>query len=549
MPTANAPTLTLSTAPAGAVLTGNSLTWTPTAAQSRVSNQFSVVAKNAAGSATQTWIVTPAGTVNGTYILTYWTANGPVNVPIDWTKTLFAPIALVPRANGTFQTAPGTGNSDGTFSIPNIPGGYFWLRIGNSSYWTSSSFFDFGADTNTAAPGGVTNATTTTTLQFNLSGLDPLQDGDEVEFLWDSSHPLPLPLSGGSPAGATTISAAAMVSSNIDFSQSAPGYLLQYEPESLGTVSALRLGAEATLPALTFVNGASNTVTQALLHTPETSFDLNVKGSAWATLFSNAAPSPATVEETKWGVTAEAFMSAGKVYSTVGMDIPLLVELVPPPSGQLPVLNVSSVCPAPWISTLPGFNSIPVTPPILTDQDFGIAHYGEPFPAEWPRVFTFCQTATVQILLPGFATPAICRLIDGQSNSLPTSPISPLINQVQNPTINGMSIFTAASVAPVGVTLQWAAPVGQLPTGYKITASVPNTLPHNGGQEFLPAFTFYAAKTSASLPPLQAGQTYLFLITSILDGAANFETRPNRAALPSAAASVVSAPITTSTGP
>src|ERR1700722_539073 len=97
LPAANAPTLTLTTAPAGAVLTGNSLTWTPSASQSRVSNQFSVVATNPAGSVAQSWNVIPAGTVTGTWVLTYWTSNGPVNVPVDWTKNLLIPTALIPQ--------------------------------------------------------------------------------------------------------------------------------------------------------------------------------------------------------------------------------------------------------------------------------------------------------------------------------------------------------------------------------------------------------------------------------------------------------------------
>jgi hypothetical protein len=45
------------------------------------------------------------------------------------------------------------------------------------------------------------------------------------------------------------------------------------------------------------------------------------------------------------------------------------------------------------------------------------------------------------------------------------------------------------------------------------------------------------------LPLLQAGKTYVFLITAILDGGANFETQPNRSALPIAFVSIVSAPI------
>jgi hypothetical protein len=35
----------------------------------------------------------------------------------------------------------------------------------------------------------------------------------------------------------------------------------------------------------------------------------------------------------------------------------------------------------------------------------------------------------------------------------------------------------------------------------------------------------------------------VFVITAVLDGAANFETHPNRSALPSAAVSVISAPM------
>ena len=109
----------------------------------------------------------------------------------------------------------------------------------------------------------------------------------------------------------------------------------------------------------------------------------------------------------------------------------------------------------------------------------------------------------------------------------------------------------ANTVDATGVTLSWTAPSDSTPTGYKISAFVPRSLP-NSVLAYLPAGTFYTAytaKTSAILPLLQAGQTYVFLISAILDGLANFESRPNRSALPTASASVVSAPIAISTGP
>jgi len=139
-------------------------------------------------------------------------------------------------------------------------------------------------------------------------------------------------------------------------------------------------------------------------------------------------------------------------------------------------------------------------------------------------------------------------LLDTQSTALPTSQIAPLISQAQNPKINGSSLFVANTVGPTGVTLSWTPPVGATPTGYKIDTFVAVVLPSTA-LAHIPAGTFYTAKTSAMLPPLQAEKTYVFLISAILDGAANFETSPNHSALPTASASVVSAPITISAGP
>jgi hypothetical protein len=536
---AEAVTLALVTAPSGANLSEKTLTWTPSAAQSRVSNQFSVTATNAAGSATQSWSVTPAGTVSGSWIDTYWTSNGLVSVPFDWSKalTLIPPRALIPQPDGSFQMLQGTGNSDGTFSIPNVPGGYYWLAPAASAYWTSSSTFDFGSNGNPApsGPADLTNNTNTFTLNFN--GLDALQSGDDVVFFWDSAPPFSLVATAASPAGATSFSTTATINSNLDFSQSAPGFLLQYEPETFGTLSALMLGPELTIPNLSFTGGISETLTQTLYPSPKASFDLNIKGSAWMPLFSNVGPSSATPERADLEVTTQPFVTGANALSTFGTRIPLLGDLQP-----LPAL-FSAVCAGSHPTGPNSFTAPPGEPPITTDQDFGPVQYEDPFPPAWPRVFTFCQTASVPVPIPGSTTPISFQLVDTQSSSVPTSPISPLIGQMQNPTINGMSLFVAGSVGATGATLKWTAPSGMSPTGYKIAVFVAGAL-SNGVISYLPSSEFYTAKTLALLPPLQAGKTYVFLTTAILDGAANFETQPNRSALPTASVSVVSAPIT-----
>jgi hypothetical protein len=70
----------------------------------------------------------------------------------------------------------------------------------------------------------------------------------------------------------------------------------------------------------------------------------------------------------------------------------------------------------------------------------------------------------------------------------------------------------------------------------------------SGGGVYLPAGSLSTAKTEVTLLPLPGGNTYVFAITALVDSAANFETRPYRSALPTAFASVVSAPITISAG-
>ena len=349
---------------------------------------------------------------------TYWTSSGPVSAPFDWTKSSLPPSALVLQPDGSFQTVQGTGNSDGTFSIPNIPGGYYWLRPGAAAYWTSSSTFDFGFDGNTQAPSSVTTNTTTTGIHFNLSGLDPLQAEDEMVFLWDLWPPFSLPFFSGSPAGATTLTVGALITSNIDFSQSGTAFLLQYEPETFGTMSALKLGPEVTLQGLALVNGVSNTVNGPLVQSPQTSFDLNVKGSAWAPLFSNAGPSPPTVEGADLEVTAEAFMTGGNLLSFAGLNIPLLVDLQrsSPPSFELLTLPTAPVCARSGPIAPGDFTFLPGEPPVTTDQDFGTVQYGDPFPTTWPRVFTFCQTASVPIPLPGSTNSVSFRLVDAQGS-------------------------------------------------------------------------------------------------------------------------------------
>ena len=124
--------------------------------------------------------------------------------------------------------------------------------------------------------------------------------------------------------------------------------------------------------------------------------------------------------------------------------------------------------------------------------------------------------------------------------------LAPLALPVVSPTINSSSLFTGSTLDTTVVTLSWSAPQGAAPIGYMVTGW--SETPVQNGFEIEEIGQFGTAKTSITLPPLIANQTYFFYITTLVDAAANMETSPFRSALPTGFANVVSAPITISAG-
>ena len=537
----------LSSAPPGATFSGSTLAWTPAAAQARIADNFTITATTSeGGSATQSWSVTPSGTISGSWIDTRWTASGSTNAPFDWTNPHSAPPqALVPQSNGGFVTVQGSGNSDGTFSIPAVPRGYYWLQIGRNGFWTSSSTFDHGSDIVGRQIATIPNPETTT-FAFNITGLDPVVSADQFAFLtdWGVSFAFlnigfPIPSLLGSTTMTTSYTAP---KSNIDYSSASMGFLLQYEPVSAGSITGIALGPELTLSSLSLTSGATNNVTGMLNPSPQSSFDLSVKGSQWAPLFQNAGPDTVTPVDAYISMSARPF--APKSVLGGPLNLPLF----------LPPLTASNCCFAifgwPTAGTcgdgvqIDPLFTITSYPPILTDQDFGTLPYGDPFDTSWARTFSLCQKGSVQVPQPS-GTAATFLFTDGVNTTIPTTPVSPLALPVQNPMLNGASLFAANTVSPSGVTLSWSAPSsGAAPYAYKATLFQWTTLP-DGSMRYAESGAFYTGKTTMTLPPLQPSTTYVIMLTTEVDGRANVETSPRRSSLPTAVASVISAPITT----
>lgn len=529
----------LTTGPTGASMTGSSVAWTPTAAQSRASNSFTVKATTSEGaSATQSWNVSPTGTVTVNDVFTYWTPSGQEQFPAPTIASLEVS-AVVPQSDGSLLVLKGSTTSPGVISIPGVPAGNYWLTFSyinqliptiSASYWTNTSTFDAGRDV-AGSPPTLLSSASVTNFDFTLSGLASLPSPTEVLFNTDIQVLSPALID---PSNSTSLSVMLGYDTNIDWSKVSQGFLLQYEPNSLGSLQTLVLGPSASLN-LSLTNGATNSITQALQSTSPASLGVTVQGTQWAPLFTGASPAAATTNYSGFSLVTEPYVTgASAVLSASDIN---LVGTAPPLHLLLPFGDCDSGFPILSLATQPG---------ILDDENLGALQYSDPFDPSWTRRETFCEQAMIPVPLSGTSQTASFALTNGVSAAPSGSPIVPIVSPVQNPAIGSGSLFTATTLNTTMPSLTWSAPTLGSPYGYRVTAYVQTTLNNNPAYQI--AGYFYTSQTSLTLPPLSGGNVYVFSITALVDGAANVQTSPFRSALPTGYASVVSAPMTISPG-
>ena len=338
--------------------------------------------------------------------------------------------------------------------------------------------------------------------------------------------------------GQSTLTGSISLTSSIDWSTINTAFLGQYEPSPLGTLNNLVLGPELSLTNLQLVSGAQNQINGTLVASPTASVNLSIPGSQWASMMQNVAPGTATpvgswlsvaAEPYVVGINAKPLLMAPTVGATLYMVQP------DPPSG---IPYPLTACPSMPFFLTSGFQT-----PILTDQNFGTLDYGDPYPANWTRELAFCQSVSVPFDGSPFGIPLNYSVAVPPSSS-PT--LAPLAFPVVNPTINGANLFTTTSVNNTVETLSWSAPSGSAPFAY--TVFVAQLITMQNGFELLSVGTYSTAQTSMTLPPLTAGNTYVFLIITQVDGVASVLTSPYRSQLPTGFATMMSGAIAVNSG-
>lgn len=508
----SAVTFHLLSAPTGATLSGDTVTWTPTTEQARTLNAFSVSATADSAVANQNWSLTPVGTIQGTRIVSYITDAGTTQLPDDTTQMAIA--AFAPNGKSGFTTIEGTGSPDGTFSIRGVPGGYYWLQSGAQNYvWTNRSAIDTGHDT--LGTPSRTYPTMETELDLNLTGLNPWQSGDEQQLYVPNINAW-LAYGWELQDGATSLfQQVPWTDPLLDASKGDTIYVTQLvtTPTAAGLALDVLGAAAPPINNITQPDGTEVELDAALDNIEaEASFRGNIAGAAFAQLES--------------GVNPSAVPDSSYLYFDVQ------------PGGT----------DHGWIGTTPDLVAFDGTDePIRTNIDMGDIKYANPFPESWAPFLDYIHYVRIDYTAPG-ATNSITQYayLELQTTDLPNvnTPLAPAIGPIGSPTINGSSLFSRASSVGTMPTLSWTQPALGSPTGYEIEVFHLYSDSTDSFTEL--AGDMFTATTSVQIPPgvLTSGNSYYFRISAVFEPGIDYTTAPFRHGFPRAVAQSLSGVVT-----
>ena len=480
-------TYKLSTGPSGATISGNTLTWTPTHAEARISNSFGITATTGNnGTATQTFTLTPTGSIDGTVIDHAVTGNGIQDYPEDLSGLTIE--ALIPNGSGGYNVMKGSGDSSGNFTIPNIPAGPFFLHlpqnlhgtITNQYIWSTASDIDAGSLVNgrpDAAPASGVTVSTNVTLSVAPNGSDAAY--------WSS----PDVYAVGHPSNASVtqpfITSFPQTGYLLDSAKGDRAFLTHYKiTQPTASSTAQHIVEDKEYDSITESDNSTVSLTGAMSSVGGSTIDPVIKVTQFDALFSGL---------TNTGTITRQFSLVDPGYDAAEGY-----------AGGVPLITASITS--------------------NTDTDLGSLAYGlvtktgVPFYSYTDTGYRTFSTGSGSLTLQVGSMVA--------SNVLPTSSSSivPVVGLVQAPLVNGVDFYGGTTTTTLQPTIAWGLPSTGTGTYYIVNLyDISNLSPSN-------MWTFYTNTKSVLVPSgiLQNGHLYVVQITAADDSADTFATAPFR---------------------
>ncbi|HEY2028348.1 MAG TPA: hypothetical protein VGH20_03975 [Myxococcales bacterium] len=433
--------------------------------------------------------------------------------------------AWVPTATG-WDRFPSDTASDGSFVIPGVPQGVYYLELdipapdnfgGFPFKRLEAELFPFTADVPDLSqiyPGtqDPTDFTDAATLTVSVDGLAPWNPGSsrvgpgagDSLILFGSQTGADIVIASGSSLAAGSTSASKVIPWSGTLPNAPKGdveFVVQRSTSAVGsgaTSGTVRLASRfARIADLTLPNGASASRSVTLADAPQTgSMRARILGSQWAPLVqqSNPAAQPA--------LSNYAIMAA-------------------PGPVSFPDLSPFRM------------NLVSVASPASTDVDYGTVAYGQFLGAPWQEVREFDLSANYQFGDSTFALP-FYQSIDPMPA---TADVIPVVGPPLSPRVSGLDAFQNQSGVGLTPLISWSPPSLGAPTSYAagISSNSATTLYASV------SFTVYGA-TSFRIPPgfLETGVSYAVSVAATQAPWDHAGIPPFRLGVPYASASAVS---------
>jgi hypothetical protein len=437
------------------------------------------------------------GNVTGVTNTIYVNSNGTQVIPQDLSSTTIA--AYIPNGSGGFTKITGTGTANGTFTVPLVPNGKYWLQEGNNFFWTDVSAIDT-LDFNVNRP--------PTSTQQNSNCCTWYVPNLGVSRLYSLNETGPGAWSGTGP----WLNNSSLTAPLMDAGGGDAGYLLVYPGGALSSpfVTAQEFGGPVSVTmtdgGITTVNGTTNAIVASK------SFRANIQGSAFQSLQPLVHPSATPFDE---GGQSGIAVKVQPFTTQYGALVTYPVFLMSNPSLISASMNVMSA-----------------------NTDYGDIAYGDPFPAGFTEYVQYLDSVALGV---DFGM-SLLGEIGGVTTSIPsaTQPVTPMLGPVVSPTIDGSDYHTAllASTTP---TLAWKPPSVGTAQYYAVYFGAKSTTAE-GNPTIVNPMWFYTADTSITIPPgvLSFGNGYVSLIRAYSSPSIDFTKTPLLQGMPYAWADVLS---------
>jgi hypothetical protein len=442
--------------------------------------------------------------------------NGGHEVVMPYGPDKFAVAALVPKADGQFTVIEGTVAKDGSFTIPNVPAGTYYLRYSNPSIVDGVPFFmvtsertlDFGERIG-GRPDVLPANIKPTPLVIDADGLSPwkeFSDGLSIFSVGARTYSLGIQYAGASSEphegetelrGFTTDVSQFDNPTLVDGSKGDSVVITQLVDRVSGHYAYSAVSRAFTPDPFTQADGQQVRISGSFHEAAAVGAVLDFRGTQFAALADQVHP----------GVQADA---------TIELD-------ADPGAPGREAFGGADLLYGSFDETTNGGN---IDEQLMLD-------FGSPFPADWTMVDAY---ATYQVEFSPEEKFTGLVGISGPLSMLKDAPIAPGISPPRNLRVQGQPAAMGASGTGLTPTIAWDAPSTGTATVYSVR------IWQTDGKDVLYRTNFTTTERSVVVPPgfIQPGAHYFLVVRA---SNSYDPKRPFRDPLPMAYATTISGPI------